>query len=55
MPGLLSDSEGGIARGLWLSVGLLTAAVALALFQREYAPEAAEAQPRTRPVSTSTI
>jgi predicted MFS family arabinose efflux permease len=49
--GLLSDSEGGIARGLWLSVGLLLVAVVLALFQREHAPGVAE--PRTSPISTT--
>ncbi|MFC7386228.1 YbfB/YjiJ family MFS transporter [Sphaerisporangium rhizosphaerae] len=35
--GLLSDGEGGIARGLWLSAGLLVIAALTALFQREHA------------------
>jgi predicted MFS family arabinose efflux permease len=46
--GLLSDSPGGIARGLWLSVGLLSIAVVAALFQREHTPEADAAEPRTQ-------
>ncbi|ETK37424.1 YbfB/YjiJ family MFS transporter [Microbispora sp. ATCC PTA-5024] len=36
--GLLSDSAGGIARGLWLSAVLLVLAAAAALFQREHSP-----------------
>ncbi|MFC4535803.1 YbfB/YjiJ family MFS transporter [Sphaerisporangium dianthi] len=35
--GLLSDGDGGIARGLWLSAALLIVAAAAALFQREHA------------------
>ncbi|MBO3751759.1 YbfB/YjiJ family MFS transporter [Streptosporangiaceae bacterium NEAU-GS5] len=34
--GLLSDSAGGITRGLWLSAGLLVAAAVVAVFQREH-------------------
>jgi len=41
--GILSDSAGGIARGLWLSVALLTFAAAVALVQREPAHEHAAA------------
>lgn len=37
--GILSDSAGGIARGLWLSVVLLALAAAVALAQREPAHE----------------
>lgn len=35
LSGLLADGDGGIARGLWLSAGLLILAAAAALFQRE--------------------
>lgn len=38
LSGLLSDSQGGIARGLWLSAGLLVLAAVAALFQREHSP-----------------
>jgi nucleotide-binding universal stress UspA family protein len=44
--GLLSDSAGGITRGLWLSVVLLALAGAAALLQREPAPGYVE-QPST--------
>jgi predicted MFS family arabinose efflux permease len=37
--GLLSDSSGGIAKGLWLSVVLLAVSAAVALIQRERAIE----------------
>ncbi|MGW3247447.1 YbfB/YjiJ family MFS transporter [Streptomyces sp. NPDC001070] len=37
--GLLSDSSGGIAKGLWLSVVLLAVSAAVALVQRERAIE----------------
>jgi predicted MFS family arabinose efflux permease len=37
--GLLSDSSGGIAKGLWLSVVLLAVSAAVALIQRERAAE----------------
>ncbi|MBP2702619.1 YbfB/YjiJ family MFS transporter [Microbispora sp. RL4-1S] len=37
LSGLLSDGDGGIARGLWLSAVLLVLAAVAALFQREHA------------------
>jgi MFS family permease len=37
--GLLSDSSGGIAKGLWLSVVLLAVSAGVALIQRERAVE----------------
>jgi predicted MFS family arabinose efflux permease len=46
--GVLSDSAGGIAHGLWLSVGLLVVATVLALFQREHAPVADRGKPPCR-------
>ncbi|MFE5487637.1 YbfB/YjiJ family MFS transporter [Streptomyces sp. NPDC056527] len=36
--GILSDSEGGIAKGLWLSVILLLVSAVASLFQRENTP-----------------
>ncbi|MFD1930103.1 YbfB/YjiJ family MFS transporter [Nonomuraea mangrovi] len=36
LSGLMSDGEGGIARGLWLSAGLLVLAALTALVQREH-------------------
>ncbi|GAA2690445.1 YbfB/YjiJ family MFS transporter [Nonomuraea recticatena] len=36
LSGLMSDGEGGIARGLWLSAGLLALAALAALLQREH-------------------
>lgn len=38
LSGLMSDGEGGIARGLWLSASLLVLAALTALFQREHTP-----------------
>ncbi|HET8664816.1 MAG TPA: MFS transporter [Nocardioides sp.] len=56
--GILSDSAGGITRGLWLSVILLALAAAAALAQREpghaHAVDAV-AEPRTAPVSIQRI
>ncbi|MFD5269041.1 YbfB/YjiJ family MFS transporter [Streptomyces sp. NPDC058335] len=56
--GVLSDSEGGIAKGLWLSVILLVVSAAVALTQRER-PAAAQDEPvsapATTPASTETI
>jgi predicted MFS family arabinose efflux permease/nucleotide-binding universal stress UspA family protein len=52
--GLLSDSVGGITRGLWLSVVLLALAAAVALTQREPAQvHIAEPQPAVAPATTS--
>ncbi|GGV98809.1 hypothetical protein GCM10010230_23220 [Streptomyces narbonensis] len=36
--GILSGSEGGIAKGLWLSVILLLVSAVASLFQRESEP-----------------
>ncbi|MEV6995538.1 YbfB/YjiJ family MFS transporter [Streptomyces sp. NPDC093228] len=47
--GLLSDSSGGIAKGLWLSVVLLAVSAAVALIQRE---RAAGHQHQETPVAT---
>ncbi|MFF3689612.1 YbfB/YjiJ family MFS transporter [Streptomyces sp. NPDC002187] len=46
--GILSDSEGGIAKGLWLSVVLLAVSAAVALIQRER-PAAASDKPAAAP------
>jgi predicted MFS family arabinose efflux permease/nucleotide-binding universal stress UspA family protein len=51
--GILSDSSGGISRGLWLSVILLALAAAVALTQREPAQvRIAEPQPPVAPAPT---
>ncbi|MGW3248188.1 YbfB/YjiJ family MFS transporter [Streptomyces sp. NPDC001070] len=47
--GLMSDSSGGIAKGLWLSVILLAVSAAVALAQRE---RAHVAQPHIDPAAT---
>jgi MFS family permease len=49
--GLLSDSAGGITRGLWLSVVLLAMAAAVALAQREPAHVSAHVASARRPES----
>ncbi|MGW1614640.1 YbfB/YjiJ family MFS transporter [Streptomyces sp. NPDC002285] len=46
--GILSDSEGGIAKGLWLSVILLLVSAVASLFQRETKPA-----PEPRAVATA--
>jgi predicted MFS family arabinose efflux permease len=57
--GILSDSDGGIAKGLWLSVILLAVSAAAALFQRERhpaapaAPSAVSAARPSRPTHVS--
>ncbi|WP_426567426.1 YbfB/YjiJ family MFS transporter [Streptomyces canus] len=57
--GILSDSDGGIAKGLWLSVMLLAVSAAAALFQRERrpaaptAPSAVSAAKPSRPTHVS--
>jgi predicted MFS family arabinose efflux permease/nucleotide-binding universal stress UspA family protein len=43
--GVLSDSSGGITRGLWLSVVLLALAAAVALTQREPTPDSTAQSP----------
>ncbi|MFD7406744.1 YbfB/YjiJ family MFS transporter [Streptomyces sp. NPDC059866] len=43
--GILSDSEGGIAKGLWLSVILLAVSALVALVQREHREPEAETEP----------
>ncbi|WP_199314865.1 YbfB/YjiJ family MFS transporter [Streptomyces cadmiisoli] len=50
LSGALSDSEGGIAKGLWLSVALLAVSAAVALFQRER-PAVAPAVPASAPAA----
>ncbi|MFD5571248.1 YbfB/YjiJ family MFS transporter [Streptomyces cadmiisoli] len=50
LSGVLSDSEGGIAKGLWLSVALLAVSAAVALFQRER-PAVAPAVPASAPAA----
>ncbi|MGX1549321.1 YbfB/YjiJ family MFS transporter [Streptomyces adustus] len=52
--GILSDSEGGIAKGLWLSVILLAVSAVVALAQRErraVSPQEAAAVPAAAPAA----
>ncbi|MER8012470.1 YbfB/YjiJ family MFS transporter [Streptomyces sp. NPDC094149] len=51
--GILSDSDGGIAKGLWLSVILLALSAVAALVQREHAPLAAAAASSSETVQSA--